>query len=434
MAVTVVRDHPQRHLLRRVWRQLVAFSAGLLFVVGSLAACVAFSMGLWLALGLVGSGNDPEADGNPWLKEILLALAISLPLAIVGIKVGLRMLRGERGLVLFLRRFGDSDATNAMTFAARKTVGGSWRLVTLDDEQIAPVGMSAGTRKAFRVADLLGRAWQTAPVVMPFWVKRVIPLTVAAMLAVFALELLRSAPDWSAARDEGAFAPYTETLESLALFKSPADAIGLSLPGVFAVLAILLALEVAAIGVFMVAFPALVVLVLVLLPLIAVIQWSANSARKAEASTRQSIHVKKEIRPAAESVVRLSRSVFAPKLIVLRVATPVWRQTVSRFAEVCSAPLIDLSDVSENVFWEIEELTRRFGPRCLLVGRHDRVAWLADPPPGLGSDQERLLRLIEGHEVLAYTTDRRGIRRFARSLRAKLLTVESSAAAGPQQP
>ncbi len=45
--------------------------------------------------------------------------------------------------------------------------------------------------------------------------------------------------------------------------------------------------------------------------------------------------------------------------------------------------LIDLSDVSENVLWEIEEMTRGFGQKCVFVGRHDLVAWLADPPrPG----------------------------------------------------
>lgn len=76
------------------------------------------------------------------------------------------------------------------------------------------------------------------------------------------------------------------------------------------------------------------------------------------------------------------------------------------------------------MLWEIEELTRRFGSRSLFVGRHDRVAWLADSSAANPrSDEERLLRLLDGHEVLAYTTDQPGVRRFARSLRAKLLTV-----------
>jgi hypothetical protein len=103
-----------------------------------------------------------------------------------------------------------------------------------------------------------------------------------------------------------------------------------------------------------------------------------------------------------------------------RTTTPVWQQTVQAFAGVCSAPLIDISDISGNVLWEIEEVTHRFGPRCLFVGRRDRVAWLADPPSGLSTDEEGLLQLLDGHEVLAYMTDQPGVRRFARSLRAKL--------------
>ena len=427
MAVTVVLKHPRRHLLRRAWRQLVAFWAGTLVVIGALATCVAFSIGLALVMGVVLGGSEPADDGNPWIKEMLLALGVSTPIAIVGIRVGLRLLRGERKLVLFLRRFGHSDTTKAVTFAARKTVGGSWRLVTLDDEQIAPLGIGAGTRRAYSTARLVSRAWHVFLQLPEFLMKkRVIPLTFSTMLAIFALELLRAAPDWSAAWEDGTFAPYGDTLGSLLRAEIPFDAIGLSFPGVFAVVAIIGALEVAALLVLVVAVPALVVLALVLFPVIHIIDRSAAAAKKAEESTRHPIHVEHEIRPAAQAVVQRSRSVFAPRLVVLRVATRVWRQTVEGFAAVCSAPLIDLSDVSENVLWEIEEMTRRFGPRCLFVGRHDLVLWLADSPTaGLGSKEKRLLRLLDGDEVLAYTTDWRGMRRFARSLRSKLLTVTS---------
>ena len=81
-------------------------------------------MGIGLVMGaLLGEDSeDPAEAGNPWLKEMALAFGISVPIAIVGIRVGLRLLRGRRGLVLFLRRFGDSDTTKAVTFAARKTV------------------------------------------------------------------------------------------------------------------------------------------------------------------------------------------------------------------------------------------------------------------------------------------------------------------------
>jgi len=419
MAVTVVLKHPRRHLLLRARRQLLAFWGGTLFVVGILATSLAFGIGVAFVMAGVSGGG---ADGNPWLEQMLLAFGISIPIAIVGVRVGLRVLRGERGLVLFLRRFGQSDTTKAVTFAARKTVGGSWRLVTLDDEQIAPLGIPAGARRAYGAATLAGRAWLVFLQLPEFILRRVIPITLGATLAVLALEFLRAGFDWRAARQDGTVAPYEDTLRSLIRADIPFDAIEWSLPGVFAVVATLVAVEVAAMFVLLFAVPALAVLTVLLFPVIYIIQTSSESAKKAEESTRQPIFTKADIWPATQAAVQASRGIFAPRLIVLKVATPVWRQTVTGFAAVCSTPLIDLSDVSENVLWEIEEMTRRFGPRCLFVGRHDRVAWLADPPTaGLGPSETRLLRLLDGHQVLAYTTDWRGRRRFARSLRAKLL-------------
>jgi hypothetical protein len=43
----------------------------------------------------------------------------------------------------------------------------------------------------------------------------------------------------------------------------------------------------------------------------------------------------------------------------------------------------------------------------VLIGHHERVAWLASPAGAAASDAygERLSTALEGHEVLAYTTD-----------------------------
>ena len=195
---------------------------------------------------VLGGSEDPANDGNPWLKEMFLALGISTPIAIVGIRVGLRLLRGERDLILFLRRFGPSDTTKAVTFAARKTVAGSWRLVTLDDAQIAPLGIGAGTRRAYSAVTLVSRAWHVFLQLPEFLMKRLFPLTFGTLLAVLVVELLRVAPDWSAAREDGTFAPYGDALGSWFKAEIPFDAIGLGLPGVFAVVTIILAFELAA--------------------------------------------------------------------------------------------------------------------------------------------------------------------------------------------
>jgi hypothetical protein len=421
MAVTVVLDHSRQHLFRRAWRQLGAFWGGALLVVGLAASLVAVPTTLAVASFVFGWLDEPEAGEEPWpaedvpVGEIFLAWGISTPIAIVGLKIGIRLLRGDRELVLFLRRFGYDDATKAVTFAAAKTVGGTWRLVTLDDKEIAPLGVPAGTRRLYGIGS--GAFSVGAKLGEPLF--RVYALAVGAMCAIVGLELLR-APDWRTTLDDGTFDPYFDTFGQLVELHPPFDAMGWSLPGVFAVLATLTAVAAAAAVVYL----GLMMLMFPLAPVLVFLSSSADAMKAADEAKTLEITSATSIPFVASSVAESSRKVFAPRLVVLRVATPVWQETVKGFAAVSSVPLIDLSDVSENVLWEIEELTRMFGERCLLVGRHDRVARLAAPEtPAPGSLDERLLRLLDGHEVLAYTTDRRGIRRFARSLRARLLTV-----------
>ena len=128
----------------------------------------------------------------------------------------------------------------------------------------------------------------------------------------------------------------------------------------------------------------------------------------------------------ANALAAESRKIFAPRLVVLRVASEVWQQTVMRLASAGSLTIIDVSEPTENLLWEIQALTERFGPRCVFVGQSDRVAGLtgsSETVPPRGPINERLLRLLDGREVLAYMTNRRGMRRFARALRARLLEL-----------
>ena len=45
-------------------------------------------------------------------------------------------------------------------------------------------------------------------------------------------------------------------------------------------------------------------------------------------------------------------------------------------ASLSSLPLIDISEPTENVLWELEELTRRFGDKCVIIGHYEQVAAL----------------------------------------------------------
>ena len=144
--------------------------------------------------------------------------------------------------------------------------------------------------------------------------------------------------------------------------------------------------------------------------------------REAERAKTREIRNRGDIGVATSAVAERSRRVFGPQLVVLRVASSVWRQTVSRFASVSFVALIDVSEPTENLVWEIEELMLRARKTCIFIGQHDRALQIASGS-GARPFDERVARLLELGEILAYTTDRRGRRRFARALRGKLLSI-----------
>jgi len=152
---------------------------------------------------------------------------------------------------------------------------------------------------------------------------------------------------------------------------------------------------------------------------------SADSVREAERSKTLAVTSVDEIRQAARAIATRSRKVFGPRLVVLRVASPVWRDAVGELASLSSLPLIDISELTENVLWELQELIRRFGDKCVLIGRYESVTALATPPSAAHagtSVERRAAALLADRDVLAYTTDPAGLKRFARALRALLLT------------
>lgn len=121
---------------------------------------------LYLAMPLVEGG---VGEGVPGLDGDILALAvISTATTILGLKVGLRLLRGQRRLVLFLRRFGCGEATKAATFAATKTLGRSWRLVTLDDASVAPLGVPTGMKRLVVGSALVRQGLMVAPMFVDY--------------------------------------------------------------------------------------------------------------------------------------------------------------------------------------------------------------------------------------------------------------------------
>ena len=423
MPVSIVFDHPRQYLWRRLWRRILAVIGAVLLVVGIAASIVAVPANVLAAAWFLDEDVNLEIQPGRRLStdEILLAWALSTPLALFGVRRGFQLLRGQRSLVLFLRHFGYDDATAAVTFAVSRTIGRSWRLVTLDDTEIAPLGVPTGTRGLFGAIWLVTTvARRVAEVLM-----RTFPLAQIALWGIVGADLVR-ARIWEHARDERVWmrvlGPYLDIVSTTFDGRLPVDAIALNLPGIFALLAVAIAGAVVTLGTALTAAPLLWGLSALFLLFAS---FPANAVREAEQVKTREVRTSADIDPVVRTVADRSRRVFGARLVVLRVDSSIWRQTVTRLASVSSVALIDVSEPTANLIWEIEELTRRSQIRCVFMCRHDRAVQIAaaSAAPSPTSFDDDMGRLLDLEEIVAYTTDRKGRTRFARALRATLLSL-----------
>ena len=425
----VILDHPGRHLGVRLSRRIGDVAGALLLVLGLTASIPAVPATLAVISFVLGWATTEPSDPDPWptddvpVQRVVLAWAVVTPIAIGGVRYGLRIVRRNRRLVLFLRRFRHDEAQSAVTFAVLRTVGSSWRMVTLDDAEMVPIGVAAGARHVFGVGHVVAKHVLALGQLMGV---RAFPIIISIMWGVLALGLagpaiefartgVTSPEPWIAAVD-----PFLEIVASVFEGRPPLDAVRPTLPGVFAVLAMAAAISfmtlIATMAVLLLAFP--------LSTMLFFLSSAADSVREAEQSKALTVNSVPEILQTADAIVRRSRKVFGPRLVVVRVASAVWQRAVTELAARASLPLIDVSEPTEHVLWEVEALMERFGDRCVLVGQYERVAVLAGMQPGdrpATPAERRLAQLLEAREVLAYTTDPKGLRRFARALRGELL-------------
>jgi len=431
MAARVILDYQHPYVGRRLREAVAGITGAILVIIGTVAWLVVIPLSL-LALGWM-QGEDITLELGPGRAispdPILAAWAISATCILLRFRgTGLRLVRGSRTSVLFLRRFGYSEATRAVTFAVTRTIGRTWRLITLDDAATAPLGIAPGTKWFFLLSHRLALVMGA-----PFKLLRLYPLALMGVWIVIGFELIRALV-WNPHGETlgTALSPYGEILDTTFSPRLPFEALRFNLPGVFA-------------GLMIVMFWPLVLLppVFAAAPVwawgfafvfFAYIAFSMDVIRSADSARSREIRNEIGILGAIWAVREASRKLVAPRLMVLRVATDIWRETVSQLALATSVALIDVSEPSENLLWEIETLTLRTRTRCVFIGEYNRVAPLAGAAgtsAGESSDRQ-LASLLEHAEILAYTTDRRGRRRFARALRGKLLSVTSDRRASIQ--
>jgi hypothetical protein len=419
MAVRIVFDCPHPYVAPRLLEACAAAFGVVLAVIGTIAWLLVIPLSLLVIAWLQGEDLTLDLNGGRAItaETILAAWAVVAACLVLRFRGrGLRLVRGARTSVLFLRRFGYSDATRAVTFAVTRTIGRTWRLVTLDDNQTAPVGIPSGTKWFFTISHGLMRV-----LLAPFQIFRFYPVALALVIAVIAIDVGRTAL-WPSpgVSIERVATRYFEIFEVLLSRHFPIDALQPNLPGVFALFLIVMGWPLVVLPTIALALPPWAWLVV--LAFFVYIAFSIDTVRAADKARTRDVRHAADIFHATHGVTEASRKLLAPRLFVLRVDSSIWHETVSRFARQTSVALIDISDPSPHLLWEVEELTLRTKTPCVFIGEYERVAPLGDDQ--VRSDAEasfpQLALLLGQQEVLAYTTDREGQRRFARALRGKL--------------
>jgi hypothetical protein len=149
-----------------------------------------------------------------------------------------------------------------------------------------------------------------------------------------------------------------------------------------------------------------------------VVTMTYGFARRIESAKTDRISTERDVHGRSAAITRQSGRIFAPRLVVVTVANPLWRQTVHRLAYSATVVIIDVSVPGESLRWEINTLLPAFGRRCVFVGSFDQVVGRA--PDGRPIFASPLARDIDGHEVLAYRPDKAGMKRFSKALRATI--------------
>jgi len=365
----MVYEYPGRGGLRRFFRAIVRLFGAILILVSLIAAMPLFFLLAALIISIVDGKSGP-----PLRESEMSQLAIAFVIMIVAWFLGRKLVRGRRQLVLFLRRFGFVGATETLTFAVTTAMGGSWRLITLDDRQVAPVGTGKGMR------------WSSI------------------LLGLFAIAIIGSALNWL-------FGGGLGKMMSDVVRDAPRQ--GNLVQTIFGALVagLVVGLVVGLMVIVLVAFFAVVGL----------FSWGTYfSVRRAERSKKLEVTSVASLEKIVRTVSRRSRRVFSPRLAVVRVAMPVWQQAVLQLASVCAAVVVDVSEPTDNLLWEVATLKPRLQTRFIVVADQEHLNRMTTGPTQSLELHQRLLHVLAGEEVLAYSNDRAGRKRFARALRTRL--------------
>ncbi len=357
---------------RPVLRWLLAALGVLLIVVG-----VILLTPLLLVVTVTGVFAVSNGDLNlPDLESALILTALTVG-GIVAWVIGVKLVRGKPRTVLFLRKFGYDDAKQFVSFAASQALGRRWRLVTLDDLDTLPISTQRWKRWALRLGLLV--------------------------LVIGALWLIGQAA-------ETAFNPDTSAVDgtidqAIEDAENPIEAIAAAIGA-----AIVAALVVAIATVLGVLFFSAIAAFLAVLGIASAI--TSRSLTRAERDRWTPARSRQELVEFLDRTQDARSKLFAPKIAVVRSIDALWKEAVAGLADISDVVLIDISDPSESLLWEVQMLSRRPDVELVLIGAADRIRALK-ATGGHDPDDRAVLQLLGNRQVLVYDDDRK---RFARQL------------------
>jgi hypothetical protein len=362
MAAQVVWEDPRTFTGRRLRRALSTVVGSVLALIGRVGTVVVGFFGTVLIF------TDPNTTDATDPPAGAASAPLYLVLFVVGLAcwiVGVRLMRSHRRMVLFLRRFRYSPASAAVSYATR-TIGASWRLVTLDDAQITPVGVAEPVGTGLQAQQRLGTR-------IDQWARTATSIAIGVMLCggcavVTPAYLIGGVAGLEKLADEGMLTILMYGLLATSLVVVLAGAVVISM-----------------------SFGQLVTIPL----------QTAEEAKTRTVGPGQ-------VADVAAEVSRQSQRALNPRLTVLSVPTEQWQQLVQELCGKAFAAIVDVSEPSDQVLWEIEELGRHPAVHAVFVMHAERAGQLAS------------LSILDGQEVLAYTTDEAGLHRFARLLQSRL--------------
>jgi hypothetical protein len=353
--------------------------------IGLICLVVAFASGMvvmtLLSVVLLFAATEGELtlpSEMPDIGSIAFVAGCAL-LSLVMWLVGVRLIRGDRHLVLFLRKFGFTGASVMLSSAIASGLGRRWRLVTLDDHDLAPVGVGGGSR----------------------WIVRLLRLVLVAVgvyVTVQAVQWLRSDVGGDIARQTVESAVESAAAEARAQGANEFEvalnelgaAIGASIAG-------------AMIGALVMVFVAVLFGIAISGAVTGGLMLTAvgRSARRAERAKAIVIARQSNVERACTRLRRRVDRVLAPRISVARVSDRLWQVVVRRLARSSDAVIVDISFPTDNLVWEVRSMLRARA-WMIPIGRRDRLRAIAhDPAPAA----VELRRLLGDREVVGYDTE-----------------------------